>query len=71
MSCYSIGQSKRSTEFKQGAFVPGPGAYDPPTQFKITPPAWKYPNSFIFLYIFLHFFQKTIQKTPPNPVSTE
>ena len=40
MSCYSIGQSKRSTEWKDGShLVPGPGAYDPKT-FQPTPPKY-------------------------------
>jgi len=42
MSCYSIGQSKRSTEFKNGSnLVPGPGSYEPNKQYKVIPPSWK------------------------------
>lgn len=42
MSCYSIGQSKRSTEWKNTSHnVPGPGSYDPSKPFKVIPPSWK------------------------------
>ena len=41
-SAYSIGLSKRSTEWKNNShYVPGPGSYEPTKSQKYTPPSWK------------------------------